>query len=324
MPDRPQLFGVSLPDWLTASVVVPGILQMLAFSFQNLLQEHFTASALLEGVRISWVFTLSEMAVCTAVPIAELACSSDKAATLLLEPVVVLRYMGLGAVLWVSTGLANEALAWVSISTLVVVKSAKLLPVMWVGGWWFGRTYTPRQWRAAALLVPGVVLCVVAARSEATIRFHLWGIVLLIVALMGDACYPHLQERMLNDEALGTALRQQEMLVGTNAFGFLFALATGVAGGELRGAATLLSERPEFAAAVVLHGLLQYVGLFFYLLLIAEHSARVAVTWASVRKAVTVLITFALAGRMPSALYIVGATAVLAAGCLERWDWTSR
>ena len=66
---------------------------------------------------------------------------------------------------------------------------------------------------------------------------------------------------------------------------------------------------------------LQYLGLFFYLLLIAEHSARVAVTWASVRKAVTVLITFTLAGRMPSGLYIVGAIAVLAAGCVERWDW---
>ena len=215
MPQRvAQLFGVSLPEWLTTSIVLPGILQMLAFTLQNLMQEHFTASALQAGVHISWVFTLSEMAVCTAVPIAELACSGDKAATLLFEPAVVLKYMGLGAVLWISTGLANEALVYVSISTLVVVKSAKLLPVMWVGGLWFGRAYTPRQWRAAALLVPGVVLCVCAARSEeGSIRFHYWGIVLLCVALMGDACYPHLQERMLNDEALGSTLRQQEMLV---------------------------------------------------------------------------------------------------------------
>jgi hypothetical protein len=101
--------------------------------------------------------------------------------------------------------------------------------------------------------------------------------------------------------------------------GFLFALATGVAGGELHAATALLGERPAFALAVLLHGLLQYLGLFFYLLLIAEHSARVAVTWASVRKAVTVLITFALAGRTPSGLYVLGAAAVFAAGLVERY-----
>lgn len=36
------------------------------------------------------------------------------------------------------------------------------------------------------------------------------------------------------------------------------------------------------------HGALQYIGLFFYLQLVRCHTARVAVSWATVRKAVTV------------------------------------
>ena len=89
------------------------------------------------------------------------------------------------------------------------------------------------------------------------------------------------------------SFKQQQMLVGTNVLAASYAVI-GAAGASRGNTLALLSSNGWLCAGVVAHGSLQYVGLFFYLLLLQHHSPRTAVTYATVRKAATVLIAMCL------------------------------
>ena len=103
---------------------------------------------------------------------------------------------------------------------------------------------------------------------------------------------------------------RQQMLVGTNVLAASYAVI-GAAGASRGNTLALLSSNGWLCAGVVAHGSLQYVGLFFYLLLLQHHSPRTAVTYATVRKAATVLIAMCLSRRLPTIGYFIGAATVL-------------
>jgi len=300
------------------------MLQLVFFCGQNVIQELATEEAVSIGLHgIGLLFTVSETVFCAAVPALEMLLDPSGAGTTALRecvaPRTAIRFAIMAAVLTLSTGVANVSVEYISIATLVVLKGAKLLPVMCVGMLGFGKKYKPHQWLSAVLLVAGVVMCI---RSDAgsAVRFNWYGIVLVLIALTGDAMYPYLQESMLveNYSSEGQQpFKQQQMLVGTNILAAAFA-AVAVAAPGTGETFTLLSTHRWLSAAVFAHGLLQYLGLFFYLLLLKEHSPRTAVSFATVRKAATVLLSFILAGRSPTFMYAVGASVVFGSLLVEK------
>ena len=94
-------------------------------------------------------------------------------------------------------GVANVALEHVNIATLVIIKSAKLVPVMVVGLLVFKKNYSSRQIVAALMLVIGVLVCV-SSDSKSAPRFSFFGVALVGIAMIGDALFPHMQEQQLN------------------------------------------------------------------------------------------------------------------------------
>ena len=355
-----RLLGFRVPTLLVRSVLVCGTGNIIAFCAQNVLQELATIRMGTRG-HLGVAFTASEALWCTCVPAIELLAAARREAAAahawreLGTPRLAMMYAAMAVVLGLSTGVANVAVEYISVGTLVVLKSAKLLPVMAVGIVCFRKSHTGSQWLAAALLVVGVVLCVRSDARSKRVRFHVEGLLLVGCALVGDAIYPFLQEKMLLDRrplpkppdsaasshrgaaaspaatateqlAGGAApadVRQLQVLVGTNVFVLLYCAIAMLAAslnavGETP-AASLMGEAPVWVIAVlVFHGLLQYVGLVFYLALLQAHSPRTAVGVATVRKAVSVLLAALLAGRAPGTMYAIGATGVLAAALVER------
>jgi len=303
---------------VAGSAIACGMLQLVFFCAQNILQEAVTHTAADIGLSgIGLVLTVSETGFCALVPMIELLLDCSGAGTTALIELVsarmALRFAAMALVLSLSTGVANVSLEFLTISTLVVLKSAKLLPVMLVGMAFFRKAYSPQQWLQAALLVCGVILCV-RADAAGDVRFSFFGCGLALVALTGDAFYPYLQERLLNEPAQAMEERpfkQQQMLIGTNTLAASYAIV-GAIGASRGNTLALLSTNGWLAAGVVAHGWLQYTGLFFYLLLLKAHSPRTAVSYATVRKAATVLITMLIARRLPTAGYVIGAATVLA------------
>lgn len=319
-PDAAMLMGLRIPSSVADSVMICGTIQIVAFCTQNFLQDSMTATALESGVGLGLVYQISETVFCAVVPLVELIAghSGRLALSDLKSPRIFGMYALMAVVLSLSTGMANVALEYVNIATLVMIKSAKLVPVMAVGRLIFKRNYSSRQIVVALMLVIGVMVCV-SSDSKSAPRFSFFGVALVGIAMIGDALFPHMQEQQLNRRraVLGSSA-QQQMLLGTNAISAGYALAGMALSQSVGTAGSFLVSRPDVALAVAAHGFLQYVGLFFYLQLLRVHSPRVAVGFATIRKAATIFLGFVFEGRPVTMYYLLGATIVVSGMVVEK------
>lgn len=320
----PSFMGVTLPRSITNSAAVCGMFQLVAFLAQNMLQEYAFGYGDTHGIKLGWAYAFCELALCALIPMLELVGSSRGRSVLggILKVKSMFLYAGMAGLLLMSTGVANVALEHLSISTLVVFKSAKLAPVMAVGWLGFGKTFTRTELIAAALLIVGVMNFVSADRwMDGQIRFSMYGCCLACLALLGDALYPNVQEKMMKSTEIcsDTNSAQQQMLVATNLVGALFSLAAIVARDDSSTLVTFFKEQPYFFGLLLFHGFLQYFGLYFYLLLIQRYSPRTAVLWATIRKGATVLVYLVLRGHSGfHAMYALGAACMIAGMLVEK------
>jgi adenosine 3'-phospho 5'-phosphosulfate transporter B3 len=196
---------------------------------------------------------------------------------------------------------------YLNFPTVVIFKSAKLLPVMAVNTVWLGRRQHPLDVIAALLMCLGLMLFT-AADSKLHPDFHPKGVLLLLCALCADACISNLQEatmRLRNTPVL-------EMVLYGHTFALAFLLPAAVVGGELAASLFWLSSHPSALGLMVLYSCCGFLGArksrhfakpcAIHSLCLAGVSSVfgivesfgcvVAVATTTFRKAVTMLISF--------------------------------
>ena len=99
--------------------------------------------------------TLSQFFACALVPLACLGAPG--VARLARDAARLAPYVKLSALVFGSTGLATRSLGYVAYPVKVVLKSAKLIPVMLIAAAMHRRRFAPAEWLAAALLCAGAV-----------------------------------------------------------------------------------------------------------------------------------------------------------------------
>ncbi|CAK0831199.1 unnamed protein product, partial [Prorocentrum cordatum] len=172
-----------------------------------------------------------------------------------------------------------------------IIKSAKVPSVM-LGGVLVNRARpspAERCWAAAMML--GLVLFGLGDRLE-SLRFSLFGVLLLLVNLVGSSATANLQQRALQGErrprAGGCGEEVECLMLAQYAVSAALLLAVAALTGELGAAAAWYARQgPGAAVATLLDNVLSYAGLEGVMRITAEFDSTRANVVCSARKALT-------------------------------------
>ena len=203
-------------------------------------------------------------------------------------------FPGLSAFLLASMVLGNIALKYVSYPVKVVLKSSKLLPAMVMGKFILGKKYLVFQYLSAMLLCVGVIGCSYADRwvDKEGKAFSGFGLSLLLCAVCCDAISPVVQEQLLGKHQVHPA----ELMLRTNLIAFGGVALALVASAEYERYPALVETAdgaaPRLLLSLCAYGMTSFVGVTFLLALIEKHGSAIGVAVGTLRKVVTILISF--------------------------------
>jgi len=202
----------------------------------------------------------------------------------------------------------NASLQYLNYPTRVLFKSSKLVPTMVMGTVMQGRRYSWLEYLAAAGLVLGILLFTL---GDAELRpdFHPMGIALIAIGIAADAATSNYEEREFF--RLEHPVSQPEVVTYASLFGTLWSLILLLPTDELGPALKHSHAHPSVLPLIFASAVCGYVSVTFVLLLIHLYGATVTEMVKSMRKVLTVVLSFLLYPKPVSAKYLVGGLAVL-------------
>ena len=201
----------------------------------------------------------------------------------------------------------NASLAYLNYATRVLFKSSKLVPTMIVGRAMQGRRYSGLEYFAAGLLVVGIALFTMGDRAVAP-NFHVMGVGLVTVGVFADAATSNFEEA--NFFRREPAASQAEVVLYSSAIGTLYTLLVTAPTGELGPAVAHSVANPNVMVLLVSSAVSGYVSVSFALLLIKAYGATNTEIVKSLRKVLTVAISFVLYPKPLAWQYGVGGALV--------------
>uniref|UniRef100_A0A7S2ERW2 Sugar phosphate transporter domain-containing protein n=1 Tax=Ditylum brightwellii TaxID=49249 RepID=A0A7S2ERW2_9STRA len=200
----------------------------------------------------------------------------------------LLPYVGLSILVFGATGLATQSLRYVSYPTKIVFKSAKLIPTMIVSS--ILRTeskYNASDYFAALLLSAGAAGYSFGTEGTEGSNNSAFGIAMLVISILCDALVPNIQKRIMSK-----GLSAAGLMVNTNAVGFSVLLFAMSVSGMLADTVEAAIERPELLIYLIGVGMCMGMAVLAYTRLIKSSGPVVAVATATLRKIVTVLLSY--------------------------------
>jgi len=220
-------------------------------------------------------------------------------------------YILMGGLLVLSFGLSNMSLLYLSYPTKVILKASKLIAVMPLGVVVLNKHYSLREYISAAILIIGIVLFTLGDRAIAWLtnvtfvpeESHpaaggaddsahqlLFGCILMGASLIADSILGNLQERTLERYHCAP----QELVLYNSLVGFALLSIVTLFNGELITAVQYCIGNPGAFGRLLLLTTTGYCGVSVYLVLIKVSGIFVATVVATVRKFLTILLSFML------------------------------
>lgn len=154
----------------------------------------------------------------------------------------------------------------------------------------------------ASVLV-GAILFFAMGDMKDSPKFDMMGIFLISIGVMLDAVTSNYEEKkFFRDKNCS----HPEVIFYSFGFGSFWTLATVTMSGELGKALAHSFEHPEVYLLTLTFSMMGYLSVVFVLLLIKLFSATVAEAVKSVRKVLTIIISFAFFGKAIGFYHVVG------------------
>lgn len=211
-----------------------------------------------------------------------------------------------------SRGLTNVSLEYLNYPTQVVFKSLKLLTVMIGSVCFVGRRYALLEYVAAILTVASATLFGLGD-MDADPQFSWIGIVVVLFSLVADSMHSNSQETLLQDHR--ATLR--ETMVFTNMFSGLGALTVSIITGEFPGAMAFCARHPTVFLIMAAHAIVNYLGVLCFVTSIKKFGVVLATTVTTIRKIVTVLLSFFIFPKPLTDRYVAGLLLFFASFCVH-------
>jgi len=215
------------------------------------------------------------------------------------------QYAALSVLTVSGMGLTNLSLNYLTYPTRVIFKSSKLLPTMAVGTLLLGRKYSFLEYVASAGLVTGIVFFTMGD-AEARPSFNPIGIVLIVLGIGFDAATSNYEERAFF--RIAKPASQAEVVAFSSLFGSFTSLAIvlSFSPDEIPNALAHASKHREQLPYLVISSVCGYVSVSFVLLMIKMYGATVTEMVKSLRKVLTLVISFVLFAHPVTWKYGVG------------------
>lgn len=222
---------------------------------------------------------------------------------------VWLPYIGLACLVWCATGLANLAVSWVQYPVKVVFKSSKLIPTMLVSVFMGNsRPFTAVQYLAAMMLCAGTAGFSMNQGAKGTSdKFIILGITFLILAVFSDAIVANFQQRLMQRRGVPPML----VMFRLNVCGVLVSSLTILLSGRARQSIDLMIRQPNTAGYVAGVGASIAIGVWANTQLINEAGSVLVVGVATVRKVLTMILSYCIFPKPLSRMQVISSIVVL-------------
>lgn len=218
-------------------------------------------------------------------------------------------FVRLSVVVFGATALSSEALKYVTYPTKVVFKSAKLIPTMMVATLLRGSQYGWMDYTAATLLCAGAAgYSFGSSTSTNDQSASMPGLVLLVVSILCDAFVPNLQQQLMSPPQ---ALTATELMVNVNLVGFVGLLLYMGVMGHLQASIATCWAHPRLVVYLTLVGIGLSTAVLAYTKLIRASGSVVAVAVATLRKVVTMVLSYVFFPKQLLGMHIAAGFMVL-------------
>jgi adenosine 3'-phospho 5'-phosphosulfate transporter B3 len=271
----------ALPRGMQLAVLSLGV---FAFFVLSGFVEEYTFNRL-EGFRFGWYLTFFELVCFMLFAVLERKFVHSEA--VFAHRADLKRHALVAVAMTTSRGLTNVSLQYLSYPTQVVCKSLKLLTVMAGSVCVLSKSFTMLEYLSALLLVSSSILFSLGD-VDATQKTETIGLVIVGVSLFADALHSTKQEELMRSYRASIG----ETMFYTNLFSSLITLVFISFNGELLPALRFCSENPIAYALFVVRALVIFFGVLCFLSITHAFDVVLATTATTVRKILTVLLSF--------------------------------
>eukprot|EP00747_Dinoflagellata_sp_TGD_P199752 gnl/TRDRNA2_/TRDRNA2_73049_c0_seq1.p1 gnl/TRDRNA2_/TRDRNA2_73049_c0~~gnl/TRDRNA2_/TRDRNA2_73049_c0_seq1.p1 ORF type:complete len:419 (+),score=44.62 gnl/TRDRNA2_/TRDRNA2_73049_c0_seq1:33-1289(+) len=198
--------------------------------------------------------------------------------------------------------LTNTSLKYLSYPLRVMFKACKLVPVMVLSVVYIRHRYSISQYISASFLVVGLTCFTMGDAWHAT-YFDFRGVVLIIMGTLFDAMSMSFEEKRMFSHC---GCSSNEVALYSSCLGAVLAAVAEMLQGNLLPALTHTREHPETLGIIVSSSVAGYLGSIFGLLIIKHFSATLAELVKSLRKVLTICISFVLYAKPLSLMHVLG------------------
>lgn len=229
-------------------------------------------------------------------------------------------YIKLSLLVFGATGLATQSLQFVNYPTKVIFKSAKLIPTMAISTvfhGFHGPKYTPLDYAAALLICLGAAGFSYQNGGGSDKESSYYGVALLTISIICDAVVPHVQKQLMAKPLLPSSsphhvgLSAQAVMINTNAVGFGILLIYMIISGSFFDAVMSALTHPRLFTYLTCVGLCLSSAVLAYTNLIKVTSPVMAVTVTTLRKVVTITLSYFLYPKPILSVHIISGLMVL-------------
>uniref|UniRef100_A0A2K6WGR0 Adenosine 3'-phospho 5'-phosphosulfate transporter 2 n=1 Tax=Onchocerca volvulus TaxID=6282 RepID=A0A2K6WGR0_ONCVO len=206
-------------------------------------------------------------------------------------------------------GFSNVAVGYLNYPTQVIFKCCKLIPVLIGGIIIQGKRYSCNDFIAAGLMSFGLAIFILGD-SVVSPMFNPFGYTMISIALLFDALIGNIQEKSLHTYKA----TNNEMILYSYSIGFIYiSLGLMIYGNFLDGFYFFLKHPLQIYGYGILFSISGYLGLNAVLSLVRTQGAFTAVTVTTIRKAVTITLSFLFFSKPFVSQYLWGGLLILIA-----------
>lgn len=202
-------------------------------------------------------------------------------------------------------GLSNLSMRYLNYPAKVLFKSSKVIPTMLFGVVFYGKRYSWKQYLVMFVLVSGLVVFM-QADAITSPEFNPLGVVLVVFSLMVDAGTINLQEYVFTHFHTD----EEEMIFFSYAGGSCLLLLICMATGEMNQGLSFLQRKGDTTHVmliIIMFAACGFCGVSCVAALTKRFGALTASLTTTARKAVTIMLSFALFPKPVAPGHVIGA-----------------
>lgn len=204
-----------------------------------------------------------------------------------------------------SSSLSNLALNYINFPTKVIFRSCKLIPTMVISTVVNKRAFTMAEYASALAVCVGLITFTMAEWTLSPL-FHPVGIILVSLSVVADSILPNVQEQIFSKGS-----SRLEVTLYTNWFTLLSMTAITSYSGDLLGMIRYGAENHILIMYMTIYTFVAYIAISMFMQVVKGYGGVVAVFLGTIRKALSLILSFLIFPKQFSWMYVIGSALVL-------------